>query len=126
MVTTVTRPIATPEAVKRALEAIDQPTALARNPLARLPIVTPAAASIELRGLLIDVIAELGDSRSYRDAQSGRLLFDYYVKRIGAHEVIMQRLHLTRPTYFRRLKHGYVQVALQINRLSDFALWFQL
>jgi len=80
----------------------------------------------ELRGLLVDVIVELADSRLPREAESGRLLFDYYIRRVGSHELIAERLHLSRPTYFRRLQHGYRLVALLLNGLSDFALWFRL
>lgn len=118
-------PTATAQVVKQALEALDRPTALAANPLAGLPILTPEIAPADLRGLLVDVIVELGDSAVHRDAEAGRLLFDYYVKRAGAHEVVMQRLHMSRPTYYRRLQHGYALIACQLNRLNEFALWFQ-
>lgn len=121
---TLDRPTATPQAVKQALEDLDQPAALGLNPLARLPVLTPDNPS-ELRGLLIDVIVEIGESRSPREAESGRLLFDYYIKKIGSHELIAERLHLSRPTYFRRLHDGYALVALQLNGVTDFALWFR-
>jgi len=124
-VVTLDRPTATPRAVKHALEALNRPAALGANPLAQLPVLTPGNPA-ELRGLLVDVIVELADSRSPREAESGRLLFDYYIRRVGSHELIAERLHLSRPTYFRRLQHGYTLVALLLNGLSDFALWFRL
>ena len=37
----------------------------------------------------------------------------------------MARLNLSRPTYFRRLKHGHNLVADQLRRLSVFAMWFR-
>ena len=121
------RPIATAAVVKQALEALDRPMALVTNPLTHLPVMPEGgAAPAELRGLLVDVIFELADSRSAREAESGRLLANYYIKKVGGHEAIMERLHLSRPTYFRRLRHGYALVALQLNRVSDFAVWFQL
>lgn len=126
MVTLATRPHVDPKTVKRALEVLDRPTALVLNPLAQLPVMASHEDAGELRGLLIDVAFELADSHSPRDAEAGCLLVDYYIKRVGSHEVVMQRHHLTRPTYFRRLKHGYALVALQLNRLSEFALWFRL
>ena len=122
---TLDRPTATPRAVKHALEALNRPAPLGANPLAQLPVLTPDNPA-ELRGLLVDVIVELADSRLPREAESGRLLFDYYIRRVGSHELIAERLHLSRPTYFRRLQHGYRLVALLLNGLSDFALWFRL
>ena len=122
---TLDRPTATPQAVKQALEDLDHPAALSLNPLAHLPVVTPNATR-ELRGLLVDVVLELADSRSPRDAESGRVLFHYYVKKTGSHELIAERLILTRPTYFRRLNEGYALVAGLLNGVSDFAIWFRL
>lgn len=122
---TLDRPTATPKTVKQALEDLDQPTALSFSPLAHLPVLTPGSPR-ELRGLLVDVIVELSDSRAPRDAEAGRVLFHYYVKRIGSHELVAERLHMTRPTYFRRLHEGHAHVARMLNGVSDFALWFRL
>src|SRR5207237_5787115 len=89
-----------------------------RNPLARLPALSKGdSAAVELRALLVDVIGELAASDSPRDAESGLLLLDYYVKRVGSHEVIMERLHMSRPTYYRRLHHGFELVAGPSGRL---------
>jgi len=119
-------PIATAdsETVKQALESLDEPAALRLNPLRQLPVMSPDDSAGDLRALLIDVIAELAESRSHRDAECGRLLLGYYVKRVGSHEVLMARLHLSRPTYYRRLQQGYVLVAQQLNHVSDFAIRF--
>jgi hypothetical protein len=76
------------------------------------------SAANELRALLIDVIGELAASTSPRDAECGHLLLDYYVKKAGSHELIMERLHLSRPTYYRRLHHGFELVATRLDALS--------
>src|SRR5207253_505863 len=77
------------------------------------------SAASDLRALLVDVIGELAVSHAPRDAESGRLLLDYYVKRVGSHDVIMERLHLSRPTYYRRLHHGFELIA---NRLDEWSV----
>ncbi|HEX2646397.1 MAG TPA: hypothetical protein VHO95_04155, partial [Candidatus Dormibacteraeota bacterium] len=105
--------------VRSALDDLGTPEALGRSPLARLPGVSRGGtASTELRAVLVDVIGELAASSSPRDAESGHLLLDYYVKRVGSHELIMERLHLSRPTYYRRLKHGFELVAQRLDELS--------
>ena len=105
--------------VRSALDDLGTPESLGRSPLARLPgVASGGSAAVELREVLIDVIGELAASTSPRDAESGHLLLDYYVKRVGSHEVIMERLHLSRPTYYRRLHHGFTLVASRLDRLS--------
>lgn len=105
--------------VRAALDDLGTPEALGRSPLAQLPVVSKGeSAAVELRALLIDVIGELAASAAPRDAESGRLLLDYYVKRAGSHELIMERLHLSRPTYYRRLHHGFELVAGRLDQLS--------
>lgn len=80
-----------------------------------------AEPGAELRSLLVDVIRELAASRQPRDAEAGQLLLDYYVKRVGSHEVIAERLHLSRPTFYRRLQRGLGLVAERVDELSEFA-----
>jgi hypothetical protein len=105
--------------VRSALDDLGTPEALGRSPLARLPVVSRGdSAAAELRALLIDVIGELAAARSPRDAEAGRLLLDYYVKKAGSHEVIMERLHLSRPTYYRRLHQGFELVAERLDKVS--------
>ena len=111
--------IAREQLVRSALDDMGTPEALARNPLARLPGVSRGgSAAVELRDVLIDVVGELATSSAPRDAESGRLLLDYYVKRVGSHDVVMERLHMSRPTYYRRLHHGYELVASRLDELS--------
>lgn len=105
--------------VRAALDDLGTPEALGRSPLAQLAIVSKGdSAASELRTLLIDMIGELTAATSPRDAEAGRLLLDYYVKRAGSHEVIMERLHLSRPTYYRRLHRGFELVAERLDSLS--------
>jgi hypothetical protein len=105
--------------VRAALDDLGTPEALGRSPLARLPVVSQGdSAAHELRTLLIDVIAELASSTSPRDAESGHLLYDYYVRKAGSHELIMERLHMSRPTYYRRLHHGFELVASRLDAIS--------
>lgn len=110
--------------VKHALENLGSPQVLDSSPLIELRATSRRLSAAELRALLVDVVAELSVSRAPRDAEAGRLLLDYYIKRVGTHDVTMERLHLSRPTYYRRLRRGYVLVAGQLNRLNDFASWF--
>lgn len=109
----------TQAAVKDALDALDDPAALAASPLATLSCVMGAPST--LRDLLIDVVRELAATESPRDAEAGRLLLDYYVKRVGSHDVIAERLHLSRPTFYRRLQRGLTLAAERIDTLEDFA-----
>ena len=111
--------IAREQLVRSALDDMGTPEALARNPLARLPGVSRGgSAAVELRDVLVDVVGELASSSAPRDAESGRLLLDYYVKRVGSHDVVMERLHMSRPTYYRRLHHGYELIASRLDELS--------
>ena len=105
--------------VRSALDDLGTPEALGRNPLTRLPGLSRGeSAAVELRAVLIDVVGELASASGPRDAESGRLLLDYYVRRVGSHDVIMERLHLSRPTYYRRLHHGFELVAGRLDELS--------
>jgi len=113
-----------PVLVRGALDDLGTPEALGRSPLAKLPGIARSdggTAAADLRAALIDVIAELAGSSNPRDAEAGKLLRDYYVNRVGSHEVIMERLHLSRPTFYRRLQRGFQLVALRLDDMSDFA-----
>lgn len=108
--------------VRAALDDLGSPEALGRSPLGRLPgLSRGGSAATDLRSVLVDVIGELASSTGPRDAEAGKLLLDYYVKRVGSHEVIMERLHLSRPTFYRRLQRGFALVAERLDELSEFA-----
>jgi hypothetical protein len=111
-----------PQLVRAALDDLGTPEALGRSPLGRLPgIAHGETTAADLRSALIDVISELASSSQPRDAEAGRLLLDYYVKKVGSHEVIMERLHLSRPTFYRRLQRGFALVAERLDEMSEFA-----
>ncbi len=111
-----------PQLVRAALDDLGTPEALGRSPLGRLPgIAHGESTAADLRAALVDVISELAASSQPRDAEAGRLLLDYYVKKVGSHEVIMERLHLSRPTFYRRLQRGFSLVAERLDEMSEFA-----
>lgn len=111
-----------PQLVRAALDDLGTPEALGRSPLGKLPgISRGGTAAADLRSVLVDVIGELASSPGPRDAEAGKLLNDYYVKRVGSHEVIMERLHLSRPTFYRRLQRGFALVAERLDEMSEFA-----
>jgi hypothetical protein len=111
-----------PQLVRAALDDLGTPEALGRSPLGQLPGVSRGgSAAADLRSVLVDVIGELASSAGPRDAEAGKLLLDYYVKKVGSHEVIMERLHLSRPTFYRRLQRGFALVAEQLDEMSEFA-----
>ena len=111
-----------PQLVRAALDDLGTPEALGRSPLTQLAgLSRGGSAAADLRAALVDVIAELAAAPAPRDSEAGRLLLDYYVKRVGSHEVIMERLHLSRPTFYRRLQLGFGLVAERLDELSEFA-----
>jgi hypothetical protein len=111
-----------PQLVKAALDDLGTPERLGRSPLALLPGVSRGgSAASDLRALLVDVIGELASSSAPRDAEAGHLLLDYYVRKVGSHELIMERLHMTHPTYYRRLQRGFQLIAERLDELSEFA-----
>ncbi len=111
-----------PQLVRAALDDLGTPEALGRSPLGTLPgIAHGESTAADLRAALVDVISELAASSQPRDAEAGRLLLDYYVKKVGSHEVIMERLHLSRPTFYRRLQRGFALVAERLDEMSEFA-----
>jgi len=111
-----------PQLVRAALDDLGTPEALGRSPLGAIPGISKGgSAAADLRAVLVDVITELAASSQPRDAEAGRLLLDYYVKKVGSHEVIMERLHLSRPTFYRRLQRGFLLVAERLDEMSEFA-----
>jgi hypothetical protein len=76
------------------------------------------ARSSASQALLADVVVEIAASPRPRDAESGRLLLDYYVKRVGSHEVVMGRLCLSRPTFYRPLHRGLCLVTERLEELG--------
>ena len=115
------RPEVTANSVKDALEVINQPAALDGTSLVGLHFLGGRAdsKSAELRELLVDIIRELETSRAPRDAEAAKLLSDYYLRRVGTHEVVAERMHLTRPTFYRRLQRGLELVAERLDEMGE-------
>jgi hypothetical protein len=114
------------QSVKNALEELDDVEALNASPLAGLSWISagaghPPASGADLRRLLVEIVRELAASDVARDAESGRVLADYYVRRVGSHEVVAERLQLSRPTFYRRLQRGLSLVAERLNDLAALA-----
>jgi tetratricopeptide (TPR) repeat protein len=63
------------------------------------------------REQVLAAMRRLAASSKPREAESGELLLDYYVRHAGSHEVIAERLHLTRPTFYRRLDRGLARLS---------------
>lgn len=96
----------TADHVKQALEVLHRPHELAQAPLGRLLDLGVDADGARLKIRLVDQIQHMADSLDARERVAGRLLVDYYVRKVGSHEVIAERLHLTRATFYRRLHLG--------------------
>ena len=100
--------------MKAALEDLNAPDRLARSPLLDLACLGPAAIGRAdlLRLLLKQLVAELTASSDYAEADAGRVLSAYYFDRRGSHERVAESLHMTIPTYYRRLRDvGHVRLA---------------
>jgi predicted DNA-binding protein YlxM (UPF0122 family) len=115
-------PEITANSIKEALEALPTRSQLAASPLCRLPYLgrDGGDAVAELEELLKDAARELSTSKELRDAQAGHLLVEYYVKRSGTHEQIAERLHMSRPAYYRRLQRGCELLAERLEKLAAF------
>jgi hypothetical protein len=68
-------------------------------------------------------VREKAGSRDPRDAEAGKILLEYYVKRSGTHEQVMERLHMSRQTYYRRLaQRAWPMVAERLDELREYSL----
>jgi hypothetical protein len=111
--------------LKAAFEELARHESISQSELLLLPVISAGPdASADLRALLIDIVGELASSRACRDGEAARVLLDYYVKRVGTHEVVMKRLCLSRPTFYRRMDRGFELVAERLDELICFAAAF--
>ncbi|MFD4033355.1 hypothetical protein ACFWVP_23310 [Streptomyces sp. NPDC058637] len=89
--------------VGQALAHITDADWLAHSPLLRPP---RTATAEDLREALRDGVRVLADSVVPEDAEAGWILLHYYLGRPQTHQQLARRLHMSRATYFRRLRHG--------------------
>jgi hypothetical protein len=115
-------PEITVNSIKEALEALPDRRLLAASPLCRLPYLgrDGGDAVAELDELLKDAARELSTSTVLRDAQAGHLLVEYYIRRSGTHDQVAERLHMSRPAYYRRLQRGCELLADRLEKLAAF------
>jgi hypothetical protein len=71
------------------------------------------------RDTLESVIHSLAESAAPREAEAGRLMLEYYVRRAGSQEQVAEKLFLSRPTFYRRLHLGWELVAERLGPLPD-------
>ena len=108
----------TVEHVKQALEAMHRPRELAEGGLGRLLGLEADADGARLRAVLAEQIEALAASPDGRDREAGQLLRDYYLRRVGSQELVADRLHMTRATFYRRLHLGWQLVGERLTTLS--------
>jgi tetratricopeptide (TPR) repeat protein len=102
----------TVEQVKAALEEIHETDRPLRSPLLELACLGPGGSRADLlRALLRTLVGELAASPQYAGKEAARVLDSYYFERGGSHERVAERLHMTMPTYYRRLRGGHLRLA---------------
>ncbi|MBH5335157.1 hypothetical protein IHE55_10250 [Streptomyces pactum] len=94
-----------------ALSRIRDPGALATSRLVGSP-ATPTVSA--LQAWLYEAVLELGTAEEQADAEAGAILQSYYLGRAGNHHRVATRLHLSRATYFRRLRRGLEVLATRL------------
>jgi hypothetical protein len=98
----------TPELVRDALRSLHQPVELAASPLARG--ATPEERAASVRSEVEDAVAHaFGDSPDEQLLQT--IVRRGYLDADGSHERAADELHVSRATYFRRLKVASARVA---------------
>ncbi|MFE4260535.1 hypothetical protein [Streptomyces sp. NPDC056883] len=98
-----------PGAVAWALARIRDPRALARSPLVARPGLGTAQA---LRDWLDNAVLELALADAPADAEAGAILRAYYLSgRPRTHHQAAREVHVSRATYFRRLRRGLALLA---------------
>ena len=89
--------------VAQALADIGDPAKLDGSPLLALPHLSTAE---DLQERLREAVHALEDSDSPEEAEAGWILAHYYLGPPRTHPQLARGLHLSRATYFRRLRHG--------------------
>jgi hypothetical protein len=98
----------TVQVVRDALRSLDQPLELAASPLARGATTDERAASVraEIEGAVAGAFGASADEQLLR-----RVIERGYLDPTGSHEVAADELHVSRATYFRRLRAASQRVA---------------
>ncbi|MFS0697029.1 hypothetical protein [Streptomyces nitrosporeus] len=96
-------PHSTGRDVGQALAHITDAGWLAHSPLLRPPHTTTAG---DLQEALREGVRALADSEEPGEAEAGWILLHYYLGRPQTHQQLARRLHMSRATYFRRLRYG--------------------
>jgi hypothetical protein len=105
--TAATAPI-TVQVVRDALRSLDQPMEAAASPLARGASIEERSASV--RAEIEDAVASaFGDSPDEQLLR--RVIQRGYLDPSGSHELAADELHVSRATYFRRLRSASQRVA---------------
>ncbi|MEV0134628.1 hypothetical protein AB0H83_39980 [Dactylosporangium sp. NPDC050688] len=60
---------------------------------------------------VVAAVVALGGSASPVDREAAAVLSEYYLRGARGHDLVAYRLHLSRATYFRRLRQGLLRVA---------------
>ncbi|WP_415950569.1 hypothetical protein [Streptomyces sp. KLOTTS4A1] len=94
--------------VAEALSTLHTPGELAGNPLLTAPHTATVRA---LRAWLEEAVDTLAAGPGTADAEAGRILRAYYLDRSGTHWQVARSLHISRATYFRRLRRGVAALA---------------
>jgi hypothetical protein len=98
----------TVQVVRDALRSLDQPLELAGSPLARG--TTPGERAASVRAEIEDAVAHgFGDSPDEQLLR--RVIQRGYLDPTGSHELAADELHVSRATYFRRLRAASQRVA---------------
>jgi tetratricopeptide (TPR) repeat protein len=97
------------ELIQEALEDLGRPSSPAMERLRAAAGLDAGGPSVVAR--LTAAIERATQVADPRDAEAGRVLREYYVRRIGSHELVAERLHLSRTTFYRRLHRGWAMVA---------------
>ena len=98
----------TPDAVRDALRNLHQPLTLASSPLATGTTTEQRVASV--RAVVQDAVANaFGDSPAEQLLR--RIVQRGYLDPDGSHELAADELHVSRATYFRRLRTASQRVA---------------
>ncbi|MFJ6940242.1 hypothetical protein [Streptomyces sp. NPDC101132] len=97
-----------PALVAAALARVREPDRLADSPLLTRPgLATPGS----LCDWLYAAVRALAASGDAADAEAGAILAAYYLGRPRTHHQVARSLHLSRATYFRRLRRGLALLA---------------